>query len=67
MRPFPLSAWGDVIGTKLDPAEVIKARKIEIGYAERKPVWFKVPRHVAKSKRWKIKKRRWIDVNKGDD
>ena len=27
----------------------------------------KNPRHVAKSKGWKIIKSRWIDVNKGDD
>ena len=67
LQAFPFSAWGDVTGTKLDPAEVIKARKIESGYAEKKPVLAKILRHVAKSKGWKIIKSRWIDVNKGDD
>ena len=58
---FPFSAWDDVSGGKLDPAEVI-----EIGYAEKEPVWVKIPRRVAKSKGWEIQSR-WIDVNKGDD
>ena len=52
LQAFPFSAWDDVTGTKLDPAEVIKSRKVEIGYAEKKPVWTKIPRHVAKSKGW---------------
>ena len=47
---LPLSAWDDVAGTKLDPADVIKARKREIVYAERKRVAAKIPRRVAKSK-----------------
>ena len=50
LQDFPFSAWDDVAGTKLDLAEVIKARKIEIGYAEKKPVWIKNSRHAAKSK-----------------
>lgn len=54
-------------GTKLDPEEVVKAREVEIGYADNKSVWVKIPRHVAKSKGWKIIKSRWIDVNKADD
>ena len=44
-----------------------KARKVEIVYAEKKPVWVNIPRHEAKPKVWKISKSRWIDVNKGDD
>lgn len=46
---------------------VIKASKIEIGYAEKNPIWTKIHRHVARPKGWKIIKSRWIDVNKGDD
>ena len=67
LQAFPFSAWDDVAGTKLGPEEVVKARKVEIGYAEKKPVWVKIPRHVAKSKGWKIIKSRSVDVNKGDD
>ena len=29
LQAFPFSAWDDVAGAKLDPAEVIKARKVE--------------------------------------
>ena len=54
LQPFPFAASDDVSGAKLGPAEVIKARGIEIGYAERKPVWVKIPRHVARFKGWKI-------------
>ena len=43
------------------------ARKLEIRYAEQKPVWENIPRVVAKQKGWKIVKSRWIDINKGDD
>ena len=43
------------------------ARKLEIQYAEKKPVWEKIPRSLAKEKGWKIVKSRWIDINKGDD
>ena len=61
------TAWGGVSGARLDPAGIMKAMKIEVGYAERKPVWAKNPRHVAGSTEWKIIKSRWIDVNKGYD
>ena len=54
MQAFPFSAGGDVSGARLDAEEVIKARKIENGYAEKKPVWAKIPRHVARSKGGKI-------------
>ena len=36
--PCPFSAWDDVAGAKLDPEEVVKARKVETGYADKKPV-----------------------------
>ena len=42
----------------MDPAEVTKARKVEIGYAEKKPVRAKIPRHVARPKGWMIIKSR---------
>ena len=42
LQAFPFSALDDVTGAKLDPAEVIRARKVEIGYAEKKPVWTKI-------------------------
>ena len=67
LQAFPFSAWDDVTGTKLDPAEVIKARTVEFGYAEKKLVWTKIPRHAARSKGWNIIKSRWIDVNKRDN
>ena len=41
LQAFPFPAWGDVAGAKLDPDVVVKARKVEIGYAEKKPVWVK--------------------------
>ena len=44
-----------------------RRRSGKSGCAERKPVWKKIPRHVAKSSGLKIIKNRWIDVNKGDD
>ena len=38
-----------------------------MSYAEKKPVWRKVPRWQAKEQGWKIIKSRWIDINKGVD
>ena len=35
LQAFSFPAWDDVFGAKLDPDEVVKAREIEIGYAER--------------------------------
>ena len=35
---IPIAAWDDVSGTKLDPKEVMKARKVEIEHAEKKTV-----------------------------
>jgi len=51
----------------LDPEKVIVARKLEISYAENKPVWQKIQRQLAKEKGWKIVRSRWIDINKGDE
>ena len=36
-------------------------------YAEKKPVWQKIQRSLAKERGRKIVKSRWIDINKGDD
>ena len=47
--------------------KVTVARKPEIEYAEKKPVWKKIPRWEAKEKGWKIIMPRWVDINKGDD
>ena len=67
LQTFPLVAWGDISSAPLDPERVIEARKLEIAYAEKKPVWEKIPRKLAKDKGWKIVRSRWIDINKGDD
>ena len=67
MQAFPFAAWGDIRGAMLDPHEVSKARKVEIDYAGKKPVWSKMPREVAKANGWKIIKPRWIDIDKGDE
>ena len=67
LQAFPLAAWDDISAAPLDPLKVIEARKVEIGYAQNKPVWKKIPRWQAKEKGWKIIKSRWIDINKGDD
>ena len=46
---------------------VTAARKLEIEYAEKKPVWQQIPRKIAKEKGWKTIRARWIDNNTGDD
>ena len=61
------SAWDDVTGLKLDPKEVVRARREEIGWMRNKGVYRKVPRAVAVRNGWKIVKSRWVDINKGDD
>ena len=33
LRAFPFAAWDDISGAKLDPAKVVEAREVEIGYA----------------------------------
>ena len=53
LQAFPFAAWGGVSGAKLAPEEVVKARKVDVGNAERKPVWATFSRHVAKVKGWK--------------
>ena len=67
LQTFPLAAWDDLSSAPLDPDKVIAARKLEISYAENKPVWEKIPRKLAKERGWKIVRSRWIDINKGDD
>ena len=64
---FPVCSVGDISSAPLDPAKVIAARKLEMQYAEKKPVWQKIQRSLAKERAWKIVKSRWIDINKGDD
>ena len=58
LQMFPLAAWDDVSAAPLDPAKVKAARRLEITCAEKKPVWEKIPRHLAKQKGWKIVKSR---------
>ena len=67
MQAFPFAAWGDISAAPLGPLKVVTARKLEISYAEKKPVWEKIQRWKAKEQGWKIIKSRWIDINKGDD
>ena len=67
MQAFLYAAWDDISAALLDPAKVTAARKLEIEYAEKKPVWRKIPRWEAKEKGWEIVKFRWIYINRGDD
>ena len=68
LQSCPLVAWGGIVGAKLDPPQkVIVARKLEMHYAEKKPVWQKVKRGLAKEEGRGMVKSRWIDINKGDD
>ena len=60
------TAWDDVSGKELDPAEVAKARSMEMDYVAKKGVWKVIPRDVARSNGWKTIPTRWIDINKGD-
>ena len=39
---------------KIDPLRVVAARKLEIEYAEKKPVWKKIPRWLAKKNRGRV-------------
>ena len=50
LQSFPLAAWDDISSAPLDPEKVIVARKLEISYAENKPVWEKIPRQLAKER-----------------
>ena len=67
LQAFPFAAWDDISSAPLNPEKIVEARKLEISYAEKKPVWKKIPRSEAKAKGWKVIKSRWIDINKGDD
>jgi len=60
-------AWDDLTGMRLDAQMVIEARRKEMEYVRKKPVWVKIPRSLAVQKGWKIVKTRWIDINKGDN
>ena len=67
LQTFPLAAWDDISSAPLDPEKAIAARKLEIAYADKKPVCEKILQEMAKEKGWKIVKSRWIDINKKDD
>ena len=51
-------AWDDVTGERLDPREVLKARRIEMQYIRSKKVWDKIRRDEAIKKGIKIIKTR---------
>ena len=59
-------AWDDVTGEELDRAEVMRARAKEMGYIYEKGVWERMCRKRAIASGYKVVKRRWIDINKGD-
>ena len=61
------TAWDDVNNKLLDPSEVRKARRDEMGYIEEKQVWEKRSREYAKQNGYKIVDTRWIDTDKGDE
>ena len=44
LQAFPFAAWDDISAAPLNPEKVVEARKLEISYAEKKPVWKKVAR-----------------------
>ena len=67
LHGIPHAAWDDISAAPLDPVKVTAARKLEVGYAEKKPVWKKAPRWRAKEQGWKLIKSRWVDINKCDD
>ena len=39
LQAFPHAAWDDISAAPLDPVKVVAARRLEIQYAEQKPVW----------------------------
>ena len=68
LQAFPFAAWDDISAVPLeDPLKVVAARRSEIEYAEKKPVWRKIPGWKAKEQGWKVIKSRWIDINKYED
>ena len=67
LQSFPFAAWDDVSAAPLNPEKVVEARRLEMEYVNKKPVWHKISRKKAKAMGWKIVKSRWIDINKGDD
>ena len=58
LQAFPYAAWDDISAAPLYPVKVTAARKPEISYAEKKPVWRKVPRWQAEDQGWGIIKSR---------
>ena len=50
LQSFPFAAWDDISSAPLQPSKVVEARKLEIAYAENKPVWKKY-REVSRKKR----------------
>ena len=64
LQHFPFAAWDDISSAPLGPVKVTVARKLEIQYPAKKPVWQKIQRSLVKEKGWKIAKSRWIDINK---
>ena len=44
-----------------------KARSSESDRTEKKLVWKKIPRSLARSKDWQIIKSRWLGINEGDE
>ena len=50
MQAFPYAAWDDISTAPLDPVMVTAARKLEIEYAENKPVRQKISRSMAQAK-----------------
>lgn len=62
-----MEAFDDMTGEILSGAEVMKARKKELDYADLKKVWVPIARAEAERKGYKIISTRWIDINKGDN
>ena len=45
LQAFPFAAWDDISSAPLNPEKVVEARKLEISYAENKPVWKNTAKH----------------------
>ena len=53
LQAFPFDVWDYISVAPLDPMKFTAARKLEIEYVERKPVWKKIPQKQAKERGWK--------------
>ena len=62
-----MTAWDDVSGGILNPAQVKVARMKEIGYVRQKGVYSRMSRNEAYRKGIRVVDTRWLDINKGDD